>query len=363
MEQTTIACPQSFINSSKKRTILSDSIAPLKILEMYDGKEYEEIIEEWCYYYLKPKKGYEMVAHLGGTGDKGRDVAAYFNYKECVWDNYQCKHYDAPLGSSTVLMEIGKLCHNCYTKQLTRPPQKYYFMAPKGLSPTAHDLLAFPEKIKTELISKWDANCKKKIVDNQDIELDEKFKEYISKFNFSIFNYITPLEFLKQFKETPYYTARFGELVKPRELKIHTPEEIQGFEAQYIKKILDAYAQYLKSSDSGKHILEKDPELKTDFDRQRVSYFNAESLKQFSRDTYPPECDYFELLKQEIYDGVIDSIQEDAEHGLARLRKVLNRATELQITNNPLLDQTKTVDRKGICHHLANEREDVKWAK
>lgn len=363
MEQTAIICPQAFGNSSKKISILSDSIAPLKILEMYSAKEYEEIIEEWCYYYLKPKKNYELVAHLGGSGDKGRDIAAYVNYKESIWDNYQCKHYDSAIGPSTILTEIGKLCYNCYTNQLAKPPQKYYFIAPRGLSSSSHDLLTFPDKIKEELISKWETCCKKKIAENKSIELDDMLREYILQFNFGMFNYITPLEFLNQFKETPYYKTRFGELVKPRDLKIHTPEEIQVFEAKYIQKILEAYAQYLKSNSVGKQVLDKDPELKADFDRQRVSYFNAESLKQFSRDTYPPECNYFESLKQEIYDGIIDSIQEDAEHGLARLRKVLNRATELQITNNPLLDQTKTIDRKGMCHHLANEREDVKWVK
>ena len=57
------------------------------------------------------------------------------------------------------------------------------------------------------------------------------------------------------------------------------------------------------------------------------------------------------------------SKEEDAENGFLRLKKVLDRATDLEITNNPLMSSVKVNDRKGICHHLANERDDVKWKK
>lgn len=363
MEIAEISCPSINNISSKKVKFLSKSISPIKILGLFGSEEYEELIKIWCYYYLKKKNNYEKIAHLGGSGDKGRDIAAYYNYKEWQWDNFQCKHYENALNPSTTLTEIGKLCYNCYSKELKNPPKQYFFVSPKGVSTQTHDLLASPEKIKLELLSKWDNLCKNKITSKNSINLDKELTDYINAFNFSIFTYIEPTEFLEQFKETPYYTEKFGELSKPRNLEIYTPEEIQQDELTYIKKILDAYAEYLKTSNTGKEILNKDPSLKADFERQRICFFTADSLKQFSRDIYPPEQDYFGLLKQEMYDGIIETISEDAENGLVRLRKVLNRATELQITNNPLIEEAKINDKKGICHHLANERDDVKWVK
>ena len=60
---------------------------------------------------------------------------------------------------------------------------------------------------------------------------------------------------------------------------------------------------------------------------------------------------------------MINTIEEDADNGFLRLKKVLQRATDLEITNNPLISSVKTKDKIGICHHLANERDDVKWKK
>ena len=62
-------------------------------------------------------------------------------------------------------------------------------------------------------------------------------------------------------------------------------------------------------------------------------------------------------------DGIINTIDEDAKDGFERLRKVLDRATSLQITDNPLVGSSNINDRKGICHHLANEKDEVRWTR
>ena len=128
--------------------ILSKSITPLKLLKIISETEFEEIIHEWVFGYLKKK--YEKVCNLGGPGDKGRDVAAYYDYKKNVWDNYQCKHYDHKLRPSDIWVEIGKLCYNCYSGNLTIP-KKYFFISPLGVGSKVHDLLKQPEQLRKGL--------------------------------------------------------------------------------------------------------------------------------------------------------------------------------------------------------------------
>ena len=340
--------------------LLSKPLPPLKLLQIIDDKEFEEIVHEWAYGYLKKK--YERVCLLGGVGDKGRDIAAYYDYKKGIWENYQCKHYSNQLKKSDIWLEIGKFCYNCYTGQFS-VPKKYYFVSPMGVGTQVHDLLKDSVLIRNELKKNWKGYCKDKITASKSINLDASFESYLNGFNFEIFDYIEPLNFIEQLKETSYFKSRFGGLTKPRPLSKDMPLEVQTFESVYIKKILEAYSEHLSKSVENTQKLEFHPELKKDFERQRASFFSAESLKEFSRDIYDSDLKHFENLKDEIYNGIIDTIESDADNGFTRLREVLKRATDLAITNNPLINDLKIIDRKGICHHLANEREDVKWKK
>jgi hypothetical protein len=191
--------------------------------------------------------------------------------------------------------------------------------------------------------------------------LEGVFLEFIKTFDFSIFDYFPPEEILKRFENTPYYTKRFGQISKPREIPKEIPGQINKDESNYIKKILDAYSDYLGKNIKATKELEKFPDLKRNFERQRICFYSAENLKASSRDIYDPDLKVFEGLQEEIYDGIIDIIEDDAENGFEKLKKVLNHAKELSITNSPLIDQLKINDKKGICHQLANEKEEVKW--
>ena len=340
--------------------ILSKPLPPLQLLKVIDEDSFEEIVHEWAFEYLKSK--YEKVCRLGGTGDKGRDVVAYSDCKNDIWDNYQCKHYAQKLNTSNVILEIGKLCYRCYLKEFT-PPKKYYFVSPLGVVPKVHDLLRNGVSLRDTLKKNWNNSCESKICSGKKVILDVGLSAYIDSFDFSIFDYIEPLDFINQYKGTCYYSARFGGFSRPRPLPQPAPEKIQDNESVYIKKILEAYSEYLNSDIENAKKLDAYPDLKKDFERHRTCFFCAESLNKFSRDIYDPDLKHFENLKQEIYDGVINAIEEDAENGFLRLKKVLDRATDLEITNNPLMSSVKVNDRKGICHHLANERDDVKWKK
>ena len=141
------------------------------------------------------------------------------------------------------------------------------------------------------------------------------------------------------------------------------PEELEKRELPYICKLLDAYGDYLgKSIEDRKKLLEIDSTLYEDLKRQRTYFFSADCLAEYSQLVYPREYQWFEKLKDEFYDGIIEEVMEDCKHGFERLRKVLKRATDLQIGSGQLLTSSILVqDRKGICHHLANEKEEIVW--
>jgi hypothetical protein len=346
--------------ANKEKTIFVTNLDPIKILQVLNEDDYESMIEEWQSDSLGKK--YVRVEKLGGPGDKGRDVICTdMNGDSYI---YQCKHYDRKLNKQDVLLEIGKCCYYC-SKGDYPTPKKYHFVAPQGVATQARDLLKSPASLKEELGTNWSKICQSKISSSKEIKLEGSLLVFIDGLDFSIFDYIPPREFLADFEKTPHYTKWFGKLSKPRKLITTAPEEIRENELTYIKKILEAYSEYLGNNiEDAKKLKETNAQLWADFNRQRLYFYSAEYLAAYSREIYAPELQCFEQLKDEFYHGIIDEIQEDAQNGFERLRNVLKLAQGLIISSsNPLSCEVNIKDRKGICHHLANERDDVRWKK
>ncbi len=336
------------------------TINPINLLKVRTSGEYTSMTMDWAK--GSKKKNYVRVERLDGTGDKGRDVICQEDEEGKVWDNYQCKYYSRPLGPVDAYVEIGKLLFYTFKRDYTIP-RRYFFVAPQGLSVKLRDIFKDANILKKALISAWQS-CESKITETQFVKLEGNFKSYVEGFDFSIFDYVTPEEFVEQMRGTAYFSKWFGEPTKARPLMDKYPEEINmALELTYIKKILDAYSEHLEKNVSDYNELEKHPELKIHFERQRRDFFSAEWLKAFSREIYEPELPVFEQLKEEIYDGIIETIEEDAKNGFERLNKVLQRASGITSISSPLNEYTLIKDKKGICHHLANEREDVTWRR
>lgn len=350
--------PNAFSNPPSPQRILVTNLDPIKILQTMSEDDYERMIEEWQRDYLEKK--FSRVEKLGGTGDKGRDVVCTLRNGD--WINYQCKHYNQKVNKANILPEIGKCCYYCFKGDYS-PPKKYYFVSPLGVVTGLRDLLKSPEKLKNELINNWNKQCRNKIVSTSSIDLSGELLDFVKKFNFEIFDYVSESEFLEEFRKTPHYTKRFGLLCKPRPIIDKAPDQIKPTELNYIKKILDAYSDHLKKNIDDVVKLHEHPDLEKDFNRQRLYFYSAEYLGAYSRETYAPELQCFEKLKDDVYYSIIEEIEEDAKNGFERLRKVLKRAEELTVNGNPLSSEMNVKDKKGICHHLANERDDVKWIK
>ncbi|MCL6661999.1 MULTISPECIES: ABC-three component system protein [Paenibacillus] len=341
--------------------LLGKTIEPIKRLQVISEDDFEDLVCEWATGYLA--QTYVKVRRCGGAGDMGRDVVAYSVYdkkEQLIWDNYQCKHYDNALTPSNIWIELGKLCYYTYIGKYT-VPRKYYFVAPKGVSTTLGDLIDEPESLRKGLIANWETKCKKKITIKQNIELQGDFSDYVSSFDFTIIDSVEPQRLIEQHAQTRYFPYRFGGLQKNRPQPVLPPEQIAEDELLYITKLLEAYSD----SHKVKRIIVKElPEhhnFFNHFERQRKSFYSAESLMRFERDTLPPGVDAFKELKEEVYDGIIDILESEHEDGFERVKKVCLAARNLNVPSYPLYNSLKGNDLAGICHHLANEDEIKKW--
>lgn len=335
-------------------------VPPIKRLQQINEDTYEEIILCWAKCHIE--NDYETTMQLGSSGDKGRDVCGYIDFKKDIFDLYQCKHYSKKLTYSMVRLEFAKLIFYTFTNQY-KTPRKYYFVSPQGISPSLLDLVKNQDKLKASLISDWESNIKGQITKKKDDSLTPKLSDYINDFDFSIIYSLEPIDFLEQFQKNKYYPYYFGGgLNKRRNIKIIITSDIDDREINYVNQLYKAYEDYKKIKISSVKDFTNNQELKSHFDRSRNCFYMAETLSQFSRDTIPSEIDSFEELKDEVYEQVVDVCNRNHKNGYERLNATTESAKNGSYHSNALFPELKAQDKTGICHHLANEYK-IKWVK
>ena len=333
---------------------------PQQQIILYSSDEWEEFTHEWAHFCLKDI--YISVVRFTGAGDQGIDIAGFTDDSklEGVWDNYQCKHCDHALQPNDVWAEFGKILWYSFTKSYVAP-RKYYFVAPRGVGTKLNGLLANAGKLRSAVIANWQKHIRTNITDKQDVPLEGDLLNYVTAFDFTIFQAKTSLELIELHRaKCPYHSARFGGGLPDRPDPPEPPEAIGDHESRYVSHLLDAYTDYTKKPISSVDGLRDHPKLKEHFGRQREAFYHAEGLRVFARDNVPEGT--FDSLKEEIYDGVIDTHAADHPDGYARVREVTKAARSLELTSNALLLRTKVKDRDGICHQLAND-DWLKWTK
>jgi hypothetical protein len=281
------------------------------------------------------------------------------NKLQGVWDNYQCKHLDHALTPTDVWPEFGKVLWYTFNKQY-RVPRRYFFVAPRGAGTklTAH--LGDADKLKAAVIDHWDRHIRSHITETLEVLLEGEFLQYVQTFDFSIFDTKTSLQLIDAHRKCPYHAARFGGGLPPRGKAASPPSEIAPSESRYVASLLEAYSEHKKTLVDAVDALKAWPKLKDHFTRQREAFYHAEGLRIFARDSVPDGT--FQSLQEEIYDGVIETHEEDHPDGFVRVQEVTKAARTLHLTSNALLTRTKPKDRDGICHQLAND-EWLKWTK
>ena len=332
-------------------------LPPQQQLILYSSSEWESLIQEWV---TAVGKNYDKIGRMSGPGDMGVDVAGFLDDKKFrgKWDNYQCKFYADPITVNEGCEEIGKLIWHCFKDEFV-PPQKYYFVAPKGVAPLLKKFLT-NGKLKEELKKRWDKVCKTKITTTQETPLTGDFLTYLDKFVFSIFDYKEALEIVDAHRQSMYFAARFGGGLPDRPGVAAPPPHTGPSESHYIEQLYDVYSERENEPIADSAKLGTFPELSEHLDRQREAFYHAEALRNFARDTVPPGT--FESLQTEIHDGVVEVEKADHNDGLDRVNAVTQCATTLQLTSNGLITVLNVKDRKGICHQLANV-DKLKWKK
>lgn len=328
-------------------------ILPIERIRLFSAQQWEEFVLEWVDG-LRSK--YKRVERCGGAGDMGRDVIAFTD--DTVWDNYQCKHYDHPLRPSDIWLEIGKLVYYTFINSYSLP-RKYFFIAPQGAGTTLINLLKKPEKLREELTGNWERYCQNEITRTKEIFLDSDVQAYLKNLDFSIFDHVPPLVLIDQHRQTPYHIARFGGGLPGLQADLVPPEVPTSEELGYLRKLFDAYEDHLGREVQSDEDLQNEKELAGHYGDSRLEFYSAETLRGFSRDTLPEGV--YESLQNEIHDGVRDVIRERHDDGYRRVIAVVREARKLQLTSNALISRLHTRARGGICHQLANERDDVKW--
>ena len=161
------------------------------------------------------------------------------------------------------------------------------------------------------------------------------------------------VELIKAHSSTPFHAVRFGGGLTPRPRSSRPPANPAAIESRYIRQLLDAYGDRLQVSLRNPAALGPHQFLENDFLRQRERFYHAESLRNFARDTVPEGT--FDDLQDEVFQGVVDVAEGEHSDGFDRMRATVVQAARVPTTANALASVTKTQDRQGICHQLAND--------
>jgi len=334
-------------------------IPAVRLLQVMSSDEWEGFTEEWLSFH-KANGTYQSVKRFSGPGDLGLDVVAFTGAEgfEKPWDSYQCKHYDHALRPTDVYGEIGKIIYRSFQRtppfnQACRVPRRHVFVAPFGVGITLGRLLKDPDRLKEEVRAKWESHCVPAIGTGIDAPLKGELLAYFDAFAFSIFEDRTAVELAEEHAQTVFHAARFGGGLPLRDEPGAPPAEPTAAESLYIRKLLDAYGDHLGKPVAKRDELAPHPDLEGHYNRQRVLFYSAESLRNFARDRTPPRT--FDSLQDDVYNGVIDICEAAHSDALERLRKTVSAAAQLDVSGNALVGVTKVADKQGICHQLAND--------
>lgn len=358
METFEIIAPKATPRLTNHDILFGKPIAPFQRLGILSDNEFEEIVTEWAFEYLKSR--YSKVRRCGGAGDKGRDVIAWVDEKGLQWDNYQCKHYGNKLAPTNFYAELGKLCY--YTKNGDYTvPLNYYIVSKEGVGTALSDLIDNPQQLKGALIANWGKYVESKITSKITVKLEGDLMTYVENFDFSIIKVVEPLEFLEQFQKTSYYWYRFGGQISRYRNETIVPEMIDNeLQMRYIEQLLLAYSEEVSAEINSVEELAKYGQYKVHFDMQRTNFYSIETLKQFERDNLPPDSTAFESFKSEVLTAVYPKLLDFHDNSFRRLQSVLQHSSLLAITANPLSITLSIMDKNGICHHLVNENK-LSW--
>lgn len=332
-------------------------IPPIDKVHVMDEDSFEQFTLEWLYGCKKSQ--YSSIKRIGGAGDKGRDIVAY--HADGSVDYYQCKHYNTALAPSNYYLELGKLCYYTYKKEIPIP-KEYFIVASNDVGSSLQDLLDNSANLRSSLTEHWDTYCKTKITKTTEVVLDNAFSDYINSFDFSIIKTYPMAQIIDEYLDTIYGNIRFGGRKLNLPSAILPDETIEQTELTYITALFEAYSEELGVQIDTIESLKAYDFYFKHLSRQRKDYYKAETIRHFVRDTLT-DSQQFDILKEEIYNGIIDTHEQNYDSGYKRLVADLQQAS-ITNTSKCLLDSKMhcigNQERKGACHMLVNDNR-LRW--
>lgn len=134
----------------------------------------------------------------------------------------------------------------------------------------------------------------------------------------------------------------------------------------YCHALFEAYSEKGDQNITAKNI--ENSEYKSHFERQKRWFNEAAWYERSLRDTVVDFDDQYDLLKQDVYEG-IEPVYHDEDFGtdgIKRLKKVHQQVVILQLDRSNLknIDNILGNDtKKGLCHVLVNDGEIKSWVK
>lgn len=325
-------------------------VTPQQRIYFYSSDEWELFVREWA---TALHQEYVQVKLLGGPGDRGVDVAAFRTASgfDDAWDCFQAKHYADPLKLSDAIPEMLKLFrHACLGHYVL--PLRYAFLAPQGCGAALNRLLSKPSDLKTAFLDS-------ELLAAEPAESQASIRVLADTIDFTMFQSVELLDALEAHRHTPYHVGRFGGPLAPRPSPSPPPGEVTHAEARYIAQLIEVYAESavpdLEVAELSTH-----PTVGLHFTRQRITFYQAESLRLYARDSVPQGT--FELLQEDVHSGVIEVAEREFSNGRERLTEVLTTSVSLDLSAHTLITVSTMDDRKGICHQLANE-DRLTWVR
>lgn len=323
-------------------------VPPAHRIYFYSPSEWEVFITEWA---TGVAVSYRQIKQLGGSGDRGVDVAAFkTDYGlEDAWDCFQAKHYAGSLTMSDAFPEMLKIFHGV-AEAFYCLPDRYVFVAPQGCGASLNRLLSKPTALQKKFLELLDVGGS--ATRQYDEQALQSIRELAESSDFSIFESLELNEMLDVHRTTPYYAARFGTSLPARPPVGQTPDAPAPSEVTYVKKLVDVYYEQDPASCSDAYSAAAHAKHGPHLQRQREAFYSAEALRLYARDSVPDGT--FELLQDDVYTGVVDTADANHPSGLDRLRAVLTQSGQLDLGAHALISVSKLQDRQGICHQLAN---------
>lgn len=337
-------------------------VNPLDRLALFSADDFERFILEWAEGYLKRLlPGVDSVQQRGGAGDKGRDIVVWFGAPgtpERHWKLYQAKRYASPIGPSIAIKELAKVLFYTFRGDYSLPSE-YWFVTRKGVTGDLQDMIDDPIKLKAFLIENWDKHCTG--ITSKPVALDGAFREFVETLDFSFVRVKQPLELIAEHGKTRFHPLVFGAPLIERPKPATPPSEVAEKERLYVRRLFDVISEMTGGTVDCEADFESIHMPRLLYKRSRVSFYSAEGLKELARDSMD-HVEFFEDLLTEFENGLYHHYTGGAASGHVRLTETIKAAQAQQIPGHVLEPHMTALDREGVCHHLANER-DVRWCE